>query len=207
MICAIMLFSLALSVDGFGVGLSYGMQNIRIDRLPFLVICLSSAVAVTVSMLIGNIVASFLPLARAQQFGAITLIIVGGWLFIQNLTLNIMPARKVFEFKTPNLRFVINILREPGQADFDRSGVIDIKEAFFLGLALAMDAFGAGFAAALSGFDLLLTPLAVAVAKLILVSAGQWIGTHFALNKVNGMASLIPGCIIMSLGLLNIFRL
>ncbi len=207
MIYALLLFSLALSVDGFGVGLSYGMQKIKIGRLSFLVICLSSAVAVTISMLIGNLAVFLLPSDRVQQFGAIMLIIVGSWLFIQNLTLNLFPSKKVFEFKTPNLRIVVNILKEPEQADFDRSGVIDIREAFFLGFALAMDAFGAGFAAALSGFDPFITPVFVAAAKLILVSAGLWIGKHYVVDKVKGKVTLIPGCIIIALGVLNFMRL
>lgn len=204
---SILLFSLAVSLDGFGVGLSYGMQKIRITAVSFMIICLSSAAAVTASMLAGSLVASLLPLKVTNTIGAVMLIIVGGWIVLQNLILNMMPDYHVFRFKMANMGIVINILKEPVQADADRSGVIDIKEALFLGTALAIDALGAGFGAAMSGFHPFWTPLAVALMKFLLVSLGLFWGEKLPVNKVQGEITLLPGGIIVFLGLAKLISL
>ncbi|MDI5788515.1 hypothetical protein PO124_09275 [Bacillus licheniformis] len=53
-----------------------------------------------------------------------------------------------------SLGIVIHILRKPTSADIDKSGIITGIEAFLLGFALSIDAFGAGIGAAALGFPL-----------------------------------------------------
>ena len=198
---SIIVFSVALSLDGFGVGLAYGLRKIRIPLPSFLVICLSSATAVAFSMLLGRFIASCVSGEAAELIGAFSLIAVGTWILLQNFVRNIMPASVVYQMSVPGLGIMIKILKEPEEADLDQSGEISIKEAFFLGMALAMDALGAGFGAAMSGFSPLLTILFVALAKLILVAGGLFLGNQYSLEKVKGEASLVPGGIIIFLGL------
>lgn len=201
MLWSIMVFSVALSLDGFGVGLAYGLRKIRIPLPSFLVICLSSATAVAFSMCLGRFVASCVSGEAAELIGAFSLIAVGTWILLQNFVRNIMPASGVYQMRVPGLGIMIKILKEPEEADFDQSGEISIKEAFFLGMALAMDALGAGFGAAMSGFNPFLTTLAVALAKFILVAGGLFLGSQYSLEKVKGEVSLVPGGLILILGL------
>ena len=198
---SIIVFSVALSLDGFGVGLAYGLRKIRIPLPSFLVICLSSATAVAFSMLLGRFIASCVSGEAAVLIGAFSLIAVGTWILLQNFVRNFMPASGVYQMSVPGLGIMIKILKEPEEADFDQSGEISIKEALFLGMALAMDALGAGFGAAMSGFSPLLTTLSVALAKFILVAGGLFLGSQYSLEKVKGEVSLVPGGIILFLGL------
>ena len=46
---------------------------------------------------------------------------------------------------------MIQILRKPTVADFDKSGTISAGEALLLGIALSVDSFGAGIGASLLG--------------------------------------------------------
>lgn len=197
----IILFSLALSLDGFGVGLSYGMRKVKIAFFSYVIICLSSAIAVLISMALGNVLELFLPVHITTLVGALILITVGAWTVLQSYFLNIIPEKKSYQITIPNLGIVINILKEPTQADFDQSGIIDTKEAFFLGMALAMDALGAGFGAAMTGYSILWTPIFIAVAKFFLVSLGLTLGRRYLVGKVKGEVSLLPGGIIILLGL------
>lgn len=201
------LFSLALSLDGFGVGLSYGMRKIKITAISFVIICLSSALAVALAMFLGNIISSLLPPLAADALGAGILVVVGAWILFQNFVLNLIPDHRVFNINVPNLGLVINILKEPVEADQDKSGIIDVREAYFLGAALAMDALGAGLGAAISGYSPLLTPLFVACAKFILVSLGLTLGGRISLEKHKGEMSLVPGGVLMLLGLKKLMQI
>lgn len=203
---SMLFFSLALSLDGFGVGLSYGMRKISIRPASFMIICLSSAVAVGFSMLLGTMIAHFLPLWLTNVLGALILITVGAWVLLQNYILYLIPERHTYSVRLPSLGLVVNILKEPGNADLDRSGVIDIKEALFLGMALAMDALGAGFGAALAGYSVIWTPVLVAVCKFVLVSAGLFGGRRFFAASLKNELTLLPGGIIMLLGLSRLIR-
>lgn len=208
-ILSAILFALAVSVDGFGVGLAYGMTNIRISILPILVICATSAVAITLSMYFGTIVASLFSPEVATRFGALILMAIGIWIILQTLSKwkklntvdsNTAPNPCLIRFKIPGIGIVIQILKEPKKADFDRSGNISSKEALFLGFALAMDALGAGFGAAVAGYQMILIPIFVAVFKFILLNTGLWFGGRSYFRSLGLAGSLLPGIILMLMG-------
>lgn len=204
---AVLFFAIALSLDGFGMGLSYGLRRIKIPILPLFIICLSSAVAIVVSMIFGSVLAMFLPYKVAVVLGAVILIVVGISIVLQNYFLN-LKACQICCLRITHLGIVINILKEPVRADFNKSGKINIKEAFFLGLALALDALGAGFGAAMSGYSLVWTPSLVAITELIMISFGVFIGIRIPTFKsTKKLVSLVPGAIIIFLGLSKLFSL
>lgn len=202
---SVFLFALALSLDGFGMGLSYGLRKIKIVLSSLLIICFSSAMAMLISMLFGEMLASFLSERIASILGACILIIVGVWICLQNYFLNLVGSH-IYCLAIPQLGIVINILKEPVQADLNRSGEIDFKEAFLLGLALAMDALGAGFGAALAGYSLLWTPLMVAIIEFIMINAGVLIGEKICFSDLQKGITLIPGGMIIILGLTKLIR-
>ncbi|MDD2402035.1 MAG: sporulation membrane protein YtaF [Clostridia bacterium] len=204
--CYIFLFALAISIDGFGVGLSYGMRKIKIAVIPFFIICMSSAVAVTIAMVFGKVMASFFSERFATFLGGSIMIVIGIWIILQNYILNLATQSKNIA-KIANKVTVINILKEPVQADLNNSGEIDIKEAILLGVALAMDAFGAGFGVAMSGYSLILTPIVVAITKFIMLNLGLIIGGGFSVYKFKKGVSLLPGGIIIFLGLTKLIGL
>lgn len=102
------------------------------------------------------------------------------------------------------LHYLPKVIFEPQIADLDHSGIISLGEAALLGFALACDAFGAGFAAALSGFNLWLTTAAVGLSKFIFISLGLWSGNIYG-GKLSVLpANLLSGGLLIFLGLLNI---
>ena len=209
-ILSVILFSLAVSVDGFGVGLAYGMRSIRISFIPLLVICITSAAAITISMYLGTLVASLFTPETAGRLGAFILIAVGFWIIFEawskwkkvnepNLSKKKDPC--LMRFRIPGLGIAIQILKEPEEADFDRSGNINPKEALFLGFALAMDALGAGFGAAVAGYQMYLIPIFVGTFKFILVLTGLWLGQRSCISSLGVTGSLLPGVILIMLGI------
>jgi len=198
----VLFFALAVSSDGFIAGLAYGINKIRIAFLPMLVIAAASALAVSCSMLLGQGIAAILPAGSAGKAGAILLILMGLFFLLKASRdlLNNLPANENEPLVTLNLKslgIVIKILKEPAAADMDASGEINWQEAFFLGLALAVDAMGAGIGIAMAGYNILFTALTVGVLKFILVNSGIKLGKRMKNEAIRGIASFIPGIIFL----------
>ena len=202
---AIILFALAVSSDGFMVGVAYGVRKIRMPIISLLVICIASATAVTVAMLFGRGLSSFLNPSTASHLGALTIMAIGLFFLLQSFRQKLCVMEEngkdpLISLNIKPLGIIIQILKEPSSADFDSSGEIGIKEAFFLGLALAMDAFGAGIGIAMAGYNILLTAVSVGMLKFILVSSGMMLGKVVTNERWQYLSSVLTGVILLALG-------
>jgi len=210
-IVSALLFALAVSSDGFAVGMAYGTRKIKIPLASLLLICLASMLAVSVSMLAGKALALYFSPDLAGKIGALALMAVGLWFLCDSFRNWQGNSKKgenneIATFRIKPLGIIIQILREPSRADFDSSGVISYREAFFLGAALALDALGAGMGASLTGFDLLTTVPLVGCCKFLLISLGLIWGA--ALNKgfLSRYSGLFSGIMLFLLGAAELMR-
>lgn len=216
---SILLFAFALSLDGFGVGVSYGMRKIKIPVLSLFIISLTSAGTISISMLGGHIISKVVSLKVAEVVGAAILITIGGWIIYQTrwqagqsnprgeADSRNGENNELLKIQLRPLGLVIQIIREPARADIDKSGVISGREAFLLGLALAMDALGAGFGAAMTGFKPYITPVIVGATKFLLVGTGDWIGQRYAARWIGEKAATISGWGLILLGVMKVIKL
>lgn len=199
---SLLLLALALSLDSLSVGLLYGLRSIRISVAPILVVGLISGGLVGTTMWLGGLLGAALSPGPAQRLGGAILVGVGAWIVYQSLRPHIPPGESgaVLTIRLRPLGLVIQILREPAAADTDRSGSISAAEAGFLGLALALDSVGAGFGAALAGFDPLKLPVLVALACSGCLWAGSRLGRLIPI-RLDGRWSSAHGLFLMALGL------
>ncbi|MCW3490882.1 sporulation membrane protein YtaF [Dethiobacter alkaliphilus] len=199
---SVIMLGMAVSFDGFGVGFAYGLRRVHIPPWSLLIICLSSALSVFVSMQAGSMIARLFSPQIASIIGGIMLMAVGFIIIRQSLAESeeekSRPVKRHDDSKGYN--YFSGVLREPTRADFDCSGVITGKEAVVLGVALAMDAFAAGFGAAMMGFAPLATSIVVGVTKLVLVSAGLCLGRRYSQNVSGERAAVFAGLALMVLG-------
>ena len=172
---AVFMFALAVSADGFMVGVAYGVRNIKMPFLSMTIIFTASFVAVTTAMIFGKGLTYFFNPAMASHLGAIVLIIIGiyyllqaGWQRLCNKEVG--AGDSLVSLNLKSMGVIVQILKEPSSADFDSSGEISPREAFSLGSALAVDAFGAGIGLAMTGFNILLTATSVGVLQFILIN-------------------------------------
>lgn len=207
----VLIFALALSLDGFGVGVAYGIRKIKLPLSSLLVINLTSVLAITISMFAGRVLADFIPVSYAQHLGGFILMLVGMWVLGQALRNKNQPEIKKTDNNKPVMQIrirpfglVIQVLTEPSAADMDHSGVISINEAGVLGLALAMDAFAAGFAVSVAGFRPWITPLFVGINQFILIKAGMLLGKNTSRRFFSKQFTILPGCILIALGIFKI---
>lgn len=204
----ILLFALAVSADGFAAGMAYGIGKIRIPFFSLLVISLASALAVSVSMLCGAGLSELLPSQLSSSLGAIIILGIGIW-FLLNACRDKIDSLEngeepLLAFTVKPLGIIVQILKQPSRADFDCSGEISTSEAFFLGLALAIDALGAGIGIAMTGSNILYTAISVGVLKFILVNSGIFLGRKINITGIRAATSLVPGLVFMTIGIIEL---
>jgi len=211
-----LLMAVALSLDGFGVGLAYGLRRIRIPISSLIVIALCTVFAMGISMLFGSWVALWLRFIPARLLGATILLTLGFfqlakaiWTRNQEIFPQAVPAmavavqkpvlEPVFRFQLSFLGLVIQVLKTPHIADVDGSGGISLRESLLLGSALAMDAFASGIGAAMAGMTLSVIGI-VALTQIMMLYLGQQMVGKIPENWT-AKAEYLPGVVLILVGL------
>jgi len=211
-----MLMAVALSLDGFGVGLAYGLRRIRIPMSSLIAIALCTVFAMGISMLFGRWVTLWLKFIPVQILGATILLALGVfqlgraiWNRKREFFPEAVPAmavtvqkpvlEPVFRFQLSLFGFVIQVLKTPDIADVDGSGAISLRESLLLGCALALDAFATGIGAAMAGMTFSIISI-VALTLMVMLRLGQQMAGKIPENwTVN--AEYLPGVVLILIGL------
>lgn len=218
--------ALALSVDGFAVGIAYGLRGIRVPLRSLLIIGGCSALCFSVALLSGRFVAGVVDSATPHLIGSAVLIGLGSWHIVKGWSdrnrsgkggARGKPASgtgadgdgeddawpTLLRLRIKALGIVVQVLRDAGEADWDGSGAIDSAEAVVLGVALGLDAVAVGFGAAFMevGFSFVGV---VAGAQLLLTWAGLHAGRRFGARWLGESGYYVPGLILIFIGLLQL---
>lgn len=211
-----MLMAVALSLDGFGVGLAYGIRRIRIPMSSLIVIALCTVFAMGISMLFGSWVTLWLRFIPVRLLGATILLTLevfqlarAIWNRKREIFPQAVPAmavvfqkpvlEPVFRFQLSFFGLVIQVLKTPDIADVDGSGGISLRESLLLGSALAMDAFASGIGAAMAGMTLSVIGI-VALTQIIILRLGQQMAGKIPENWT-AKAEYLPGAVLILVGL------
>lgn len=196
--------ALALSVDSLCVGLSYGMRRIVIPIMPLLFVSLISGISAYISIHIGSGLAVFLSPQHAKILGAVILICVGIYIFVSAVR-DRRAGTEDNEILSIRLNFIeitVKVIEQPLKADLDNSGTINNTEAVFLGVALALDTFGAGLGAAMSHMSISGLPIAICVFNMLFLYLGEYIGKEINITK-NDRLEYLPGIVLILLGFMT----
>ncbi|UJF31700.1 sporulation membrane protein YtaF [Paenibacillus hexagrammi] len=225
-VLSLLILAFAVSLDGFGVGAMYGLRKIRIPLLSIGIISLWSGIIIFLSMQIGVLLSTFLSPITAKRIGAVILIGIGIWAFVQMLQNRSQDSqetdpesdvplqesghaelalKEILNIELKRFGLVIQVLRTPSIADRDKSGNISASEATLLGLALSLDAFGAGIGAALIGFAPVLTAGVIALSSGIFIALGLRIGFRYAEMSWMKKLSILPACVLIVMGIMKMF--
>lgn len=230
---SLLILAFAVSLDGFGVGVMYGLRKIRIPLLSIGIISIWSGIVIFISMQIGILMATFMSPVLAKRVGALILIGIGIWALAQTRqqksqdhaepvqtspepvsVSSLLPSgpimldtlqrtKEILNIELKRFGLVIQILRTPSIADVDKSGNISASEATLLGLALSLDSFGAGIGAALIGFIPLLTASVIAISSGSFIAVGLRIGFRYAEMDLMKKLSILPGCVLIIMGIMK----
>ncbi|WP_226000824.1 MntP/YtaF family protein [Paenibacillus sp. BJ-4] len=234
---ALLLLAFALSLDSFGVGVTYGLRKMKIPLLSIAIISVCSGLVIGISMQLGALLSRVLSPVYTTVFGAVILICIGCYSLIQALhrkedltddpvsgsVLNqkkgtegteiaeassngseMQRERTVFSLEFRKWGLVIRILRSPSAADMDSSGSISALEAVWLGIALSVDAFGAGLGAAMLGFQPLSTALAITLFSGTFLIAGMKAGFFLSAFRFMKALGVLPALLLIMMGILKL---
>lgn len=219
---SLILIALAVSLDSCSVGLLYGARKIRIPWVSILIISICSGAMIWGSMRLGLFMLEWLEPETAKAIGAIILVLVGMWAVFQfflhhrksdvvedTIERNVirngeLPVQTVLHIEIRKIGLVIQILRSPTVADIDRSGNISAWEAAFLGIALSLDALGAGIGAALVGYSPLSTAVLIAFSGGLFITIGLRLGRWLSRRKWMQRLSILPGILLITLGIMKL---
>lgn len=214
----LILLTIAVSLDSFGIGISYGLIRIRVPYSAILIIMICSGFMVLLSMTLGTVLSYYLTPEMAKKIGGTILIGIGIFNLVNVLRSkrksppekpsieNRKKLEKQWKIHLQKLGIIITILKEPQEADLDNSGVISKKEALLLGLALSLDAFSTGIGAALLGYPPILCAIFVAIMSGLGVSIGMKLGFKLSEKIWVQQVAFLPPFLLMFLGLTSFFK-
>lgn len=175
-----LLLVIALSIDVFFTGFSYGSGKIQIPFFSSVIIGVISAILLSLSLSLGQLAASFR--SAASLLGGIILLCLG-----------IMRLRKS-----------LFLSHQIQHADSDHNGILSARESITLGAALALDCIAAGIGAGTAFYPLLSSAVLSFLGCLIALYAGFLCGKWMTqLGKWN--LAPLSGIILILLALRQIF--
>ena len=172
------LLALSVSIDSFGIGITYGIRNTKITFISKIVLFVISIFFTLCSFFLGKYINSILSEFLTRIISSSILIILGIVIFIN-----------------------------PIPFDFDNSKAIDIKEAFFLGICLSLDSICVGIGSSIGGLSNLCFPLLVAIFQLLFISMGIIIGKKL-IKKIeipDNILNILSGGIIVFFGVIKLW--
>jgi putative sporulation protein YtaF len=208
------LLASAVSFDGFVAGMTYGIRKVRIPIASVGVIAGFSGGLMLFSLHAGRWIAHGFSPFWSRLMGALILIGIGVWTLINNEQREEEPVARreaetgktVLSFEIRMLGLVVQILKTPMAADMDRSGVISPLEAVWLGLALSLDAFGAGLGAAMMGYPPFPLALAIAGTSALFLLAGIRTGWKVSGRRWVSAVEFLPGLLMIAIGLFRLIH-
>ena len=200
----LLLLVIAVSLDSWGTGLAYGLQNICVKRTAIGLIGLSSAIIFAVAMGVGGILANLVDAEVMNLLGAGIVISLGVYALIRSSFLAVKHEKMLVEIAIGHVGILVKIINNKREADLDRSGVISNKEACYLGLALSLDTFGVGIGAALLQLDLLVGSIAVGAGAAFSLALGLYLGSKMGEKIGYDKMRALPGMILIVIGICRI---
>lgn len=204
----LVILSIALSMDGFGVGVTLGMRGMKLPFKSIVVISICSAISLGIAMLIGEFISQHISQGAAEKTGGVILILLGIWLVVQFFkkeTIETQSTEKmIFNFEIKSLGVVIHILQKPTDVDFDKSGTINGVEALVLGVALSLDAFGAGIGAAMIGISPVILAVAIGCMSSVFIWSGLQSGRVLSKSKLVKQLAFLPGMLLIMIGMFKL---
>jgi putative sporulation protein YtaF len=215
---SMVMLALAVSLDSLSVGVTYGLRKLKFPFRSLLVIALFSGLMLLLSMYVGAFLVLLLPIQVTRWLASSILIALGIWAIYNVVKKREDELEGIEEYRPPSkarmriwrlhlnqLGIVIQVLKKPSLADLDGSGSISMKEAMLIGFALSMDAFGAGLSASFLRYSPLILALLVSIMNIVFIRFGLRAGYKFSKIKAMKKATMIPGTILICLGIAKIF--
>lgn len=193
-----LMLCLSANIDTLTVGISFGLNKIRISIIDTMIIAFISTFGTFISMIFGQLINDFISIDLANIIGGVIIIIMGAWIILDC----IFKKRKKNSNNQCHYQEIIN---EPSKVDTDMSGDISIKESLVLSLALTINNIAIGIAASMTGVSILLTCIFTFILTLLTLYIGNKLGGCCLSKFLGNYTSLLAGLLMIVLGLYETF--
>ncbi len=218
MIIQLVVLAIALSIDAFGIGISYGVRKINFKILSLAIISFISILFSSISLWFGNIISSIFSEKITSFISIFILIMLGIFIIKKGLEKNEQKPipksmednehKSIYSLFIKSLGITINIIKTPSLCDLNNSSKIDPKEAFYLGIALSIDCIGTSIAISSFNKYTFLFPIFVVIFQLTFLLSGIILGKKTTLKFLDeSKISLISGLILIIIGLLRLLMI
>lgn len=185
---SVILFAISSNLDNLVVGLSYGIKKVHIPFIPSLIIGLLTLAGTAVSMILGRNLLPFLPEGVGRLLGSVIILLIGAYGI---------------------LCFLIKKSRRPEKSAKTVSNslpprLLTIREAFALGIALAVNNAGLGIGASISGLGAFSASAASFLFSMGFLAIGNSAGKQWLSSLIGGYADLIASAVMVVLGIFEL---
>lgn len=199
----------SLCIDSFVASIAYGTSKIHIPHISKIIINLVCTITLACSLLIGSILKSFLPSNLPVILGFFLLMLLGIYRLFESIFKSYISkysrSDKPLTFKIFDFKFILQVYADEIKADFDNSKSLNIKESFYLGLALSLDSLAVGIGSSLCNVNYFEVLILCFIIGLISVSFGSFLGKKFA-QRLNLNLSWLSGALLILLAILRILK-
>ncbi len=210
----LLLLGAALSLDALGIGVSYGLRDIRMGWRAQAVIGVLTFLYTMAAALLGRQLLAVIPPQAASGIGIALLFAMGIFVICSSLKKGREPEnspapsgeRTIASMVIRSVGITIRIIKNPAACDLDRSNSISVPEAAYLVLVLCLDSMGAVVGTALTGAHVTLLPVLTALFQLLFLNAGLLAGKRLTQARWadSKCVMVLPGVILIAIGLLRI---
>ena len=210
-----LVLALSVSIDSFGIGITYGIRNTKIFRVAKVILFAISILVTSLSIHLGGLLSNIFSETFTKCIGACFLVLMGLWIIYQAINtkkeeekaLNNTSSPTIYEFMIRFLGITIQIIRNPISSDLDNSKCIDWKESIYLGLCLSIDSLCIGICSSMIGYSSFLFPILVASFQLVFLSVGRILGNKiFSISNIpENIWSTLSGVLLICIGVSRFF--
>ena len=204
MLITIILLALSVSIDSFGIGITYGLRKTSLSTPAKFILFFVSLLFVGISVAFGYFLISILPTNVIKIISVVLLCLMGILIIYEAMNTNEKKEYKSHKIFLKSLGITIQIIRNPISSDLNNSKVIEKNEALYLALALSLDSICVGITSSSFGIYSLLFPILVPLFQFIFLNVGIILGKRIVLyNTSLKKWNIISGIILIVIGILR----
>lgn len=202
-----LLIAIAVCIDSFAIGISYGIKNINFSKKSLVIINLVTVALLAVSMLLGNLLQKVISNNLAAIVSFIVLVGLGSSTILEGYIKQLIRVRKevsdnrLARIRLSKLGIVINVQIEANDGHKEIKEGINSKEALYLGMLLSLDSLGVGFGCAIGNINYLQVIILVFIFNLIAILSGIRLGNKIQAYDKDLKTFWISGGILIVLGI------
>lgn len=187
----VILLAVSANIDNFTVAMAYGLKHSKISWPYNLLISVVTGLGTYLAMSGGQLVAGWLTSEIASIIGALMLMGIGSWFWIDGWRYSKRSHSRGREIRY--LKYIGNF--ERGEAP------ICFREALLLALMLSINNLGSGIGVSMLGISAGVTAVNVGLLSVMAIFLGQGLARCSAAQMLSRYSAWIAGGILFLLGL------